>query len=390
MTSAPSTPGSVLLVEEGGTGGVADYTCELARALAAIGWRVHLATAIDQRALVPTAVRLHRVFPYVRGRTAAGRLARALRISPLLNGIGHLLATLRLLPLARHCDVVHMQGEEWPPLGVLEVAVLRVSGKRVVYTPHNTFSRNSHGWARSRRTIMRLSSRVIVHSNYDLSNLGSDEAAKARVIPHGIYGALASHGAPDVSEADARGELGAGENDLVVLLFGQMRPDKGIRDLLIAMRDTSGVRVVLAGEDCGALEDAKDLMADLKVQGRVVVRRGFATPAETGRLFLACDVVALPYQRASASGVLMLAYGYERPVVVYPVGGLPEYVTDGRTGWVCERPDPAALAETIARISAGGREACRARGKEAMSTAHRAFGWKTIARSTAELYREAI
>ena len=57
-------------------------------------------------------------------------------------------------------------------------------------------------------------------------------------------------------------------------------------------------------------------------------------------LFAATDTVALPYRAASQSGVLLLAYGFARPVIVYPVGGLLEAVIDGETGWICARAIP--------------------------------------------------
>ena len=39
----------LLMIEQGGRGGVADYTAELVAALAAEGWTVTLATAADHR-----------------------------------------------------------------------------------------------------------------------------------------------------------------------------------------------------------------------------------------------------------------------------------------------------------------------------------------------------
>ncbi len=390
MTASHPRAPAVLLVEEGGSGGVSDYTCELAAALYAAGLRVHLATATDHRSALPAGVDVHRVFPYIRGHTPAGKAVRALRLARIFNGAGHLLATIRLLPIARRCDVVHMQGEEWPPLGVLEAALLKASGSPLLYTPHNTFSRSRQQWARSRSLIRRLASRVIVHSQYDLSSLGSTESKRTRVIPHGTYGDLASHGKPDISEAEARRLLGADDDEIVVLLFGQLRSDKGVRDLVCAMSDAPDVRVVLAGEDCGALEEVSDLLVDPHISRRLKILPGFADPEQTGRLFLACDVVALPYARASASGVLMLAYGYERPVIAYPVGGLPEYVVDGDTGWMCERPDHRSLAQTLAAVTRSGRAECRRRGQQAHETANDRFSWDTIANSTAMLYREAI
>jgi glycosyltransferase involved in cell wall biosynthesis len=169
-----------------------------------------------------------------------------------------------------------------------------------------------------------------------------------------------------------------------------LRPDKGVRDLLLASAETAGVRVVLAGEDKGALEEVGDLLADERLRDRVVVRSTFVSPANAGRLFAASDVVALPYHRASASGVLLLAYGYGRPVVVYPVGGLPEYVSDGQSGWICDRADPSALAERLREIVLAGREERRARGKRARELSDERFGWGPIAARTIELYDQIL
>ncbi|HEX4804707.1 MAG TPA: glycosyltransferase, partial [Conexibacter sp.] len=99
---------------------------------------------------------------------------------------------------------------------------------------------------------------------------------------------------------------------------------------------------------------------------------------------------ALPYRQASASGVLLLACGYARPAVVYPVGGLPEYVADGETGWVCPRADPEALAGELRAIAAAGRDACRARGAAARAMADERFSWDAIARRTVALYGEIV
>jgi glycosyltransferase involved in cell wall biosynthesis len=148
--------------------------------------------------------------------------------------------------------------------------------------------------------------------------------------------------------------------------------------------------VVLAGEDRGALDEAGDLLADPRLRGRALVVEGFLPDAQVSRVFAAADVVALPYPRASASGVLLLAYGYARPVVCYPVGGLPEYVRDGSTGWLCRGADAAALRETLRDVRAAGRAECRARGQSARRFADEHLGWDVIAERTGRLYRELL
>jgi glycosyltransferase involved in cell wall biosynthesis len=379
----------VVIVEEGGIGGVADYTSELAAALARAGCAVDVATSRDHRYPPAPGVAPHGLFPYVRGRTALGRAIRRARLSKAVNGATHLAANAPLLRLVRRADVVHVQGGEWPPLGALQALLVRAAGRPLVWTPHNTFDRGERAYARSRALTDRAAARLVIHAEHDRTALPPATAAKAVVIPHGEYGGLARRGAPDADADAVRAELGAAEDELVVLLFGQLRSDKGVRDLLLAAAEVPAVRVALAGEDKGALAEVADLRTDARLADRLVVRDGFVPAEETGRLFAAADVAALPYRQASASGVLLLACGYSRPAVVYPVGGLPEYVVDGETGWLCPHADPEALAQQLREIAAAGREACRPRVAAARTLADERFSWDAIAQRTIALYEEA-
>ena len=349
-----------------------------------------LATGTDHPRDLPAGVEIHPMFPYVRGRGPLGRAVRRMHMSRPVNGVAHLVGATRVARLARSCDLVHVQGEEWPPLGAVQALMLRASGRPIVYTPHNTFDRSARSYARANALIRRCAARIVVHSNYDRAALPAAQAAKTVVIAHGEYGALAGSGSPDADPASARAELGAHEDELVVLLFGQLRPDKGIRDLLLAGADVPRIRIVLAGEDNGALDEVADLLADERLRDRVIVQPGYASAAQTGRLFAASDVVVLPYYRASASGVLLLAYGYARPVLVYPVGGLPEYVEEGRTGWICEGAEPAALMHGLQTVLAAGRAECRGRGETAQHFSAERFAWDPIARRTIELYVDVL
>jgi glycosyltransferase involved in cell wall biosynthesis len=372
----------VLLVEQGGRGGVADYTQALSAGLVQRGWRVALATALDHVYPPSPGIRVHRVFVYVRARGRIGRLARRLRLSRPFNGLAYVLVLPRLAILARSADVVHLQGGEWPPLGVATMLVLRAAGRAPVYTPHNTFDRGRDHRA-SRRAEFRLAARVIIHARADVAALPASARRKTVVIPHGEYGTLASRGGR-ADRTAARIALGVGEGELAALLFGQLREDKGVRDLVVAARQVDGTRAILAGDDLGALSACRDLL----VAGDTIVRRGFQPIEEAARLFAAADVVVLPYRRASASGVLLLAYAFARPVIAYPVGGLPEAVVDGTTGWLCARPDPAALRAALEDARAAGPRERERRGQAAAALASAQFSWEAISERTIALYRD--
>lgn len=373
------------MVEQGGRGGVADYTAQLVRALAADGWKVALATAEDHLYQPTDGVTIHQVFHYVRGRSRLGRAARRLGLGPIANGLGFLAALPHLALLARRSDLIHTQGWEFAPLGVVAIACMRLAGGSVVQTSHNTFERGRPR-DRTHRLLARLTARTIVHTKADLERVPSQANGRAVVIPHGEYGGLARTGGIVDREA-ARASLGIAPDAPVTLLFGQLRLDKGLGDLLAALLRIPRLQLLIGGREEGALAAASAQLAGPELAARVTVREGFLDMREAAQLFAATDTVALPYAVASQSGVLLLAYGFLRPVVIYPVGGLVEAVIDGETGWICSRPDVDGLVDALTASVDVGWPECRRRGEAGAKFAEERFAWPVIARQTSELYR---
>ena len=385
-------PRRLLMIEQGGRGGVADYTGALVGALAARGWRVDLASADDHLYAAVEGVTNHRVFHYMRETSALGRLLLRLGLKRAVNGILFVLSLPRLTVLARRADVVHSQGWEVPQLGVLAMLCLRLAGRPIVQTAHSTFERPGRLPSLRRLTreaIARLVSRTIVHTAADVERLSPRAARRAVVIPHGEYGGLARGGGEADRDA-ARAALGIPADAPVTLLFGQLRTDKGLGDLLEALRELPELRLLIGGQDNGALAEQAEALADPALRGRVTIREGFLEMSEAAQLFAACDTVALPYRVASASGVLLLAYGFRRAVVVYPVGGMAEAVTDGETGWVCARADRAALVEALADTIRVGSEECLRRGAAGERLADERWSWAAIAARTEAVYEEVL
>jgi len=383
-------PRRLLMIEQGGRGGVADYTGALVAALAARGWKVDLATADDHLYEPVEGVVSHRVFHYVRETTAPGRALLRVGLKRPVNGVLFVLSLPRLTMLARRAEVVHSQGWEIPQLGVLAMLCLRLAGRPIVQTAHSTFERPGR-LPRLRRltreAIAHLVARTIVHTAADVERLAPRAAARAVVIPHGEYGGLARGGGEADREA-ARAELGIPADAPVTLLFGQLRTDKGLGDLLQALRELPELHLLIGGQDNGALAEQAGALADPALRGRVTIREGFLEMSEAARLFAACDTVALPYRVASASGVLLLAYGFRRAVVVYPVGGMAEAVVDGETGWICARPDPEALVEALAETIRLGAQECLRRGAAGERLAEERFSWPAIAARTEKVYEQ--
>lgn len=376
------------MIEQGGRGGVADYTAELTRALAAAGWSVQLATADDHRYRPAPGVTVEGVFHYVRGRTWLARVARRFRLGPVANGIRFLLATPRLVALSRAADIVHSQGWEFAPLGLVAIACIRLTEVPVVQTAHNTFERG-RSQDRTHAALARLTARTIVHTSADVARVPLPVRGRVALIPHGEYGSLARRGG-SVDRQHARAELGIDPTTPVTLLFGQLRRDKGLEDLLAALDRIPQLHLLIGGQETGALKAAAAELARADLARRVTVREGFLDMTEAARLFAAADTVALPYRIASQSGVLLLAYGFRRPVIIYPVGGLVDAVVDGETGWICARADVDALVAALNASMAAGWAECQRRGEAGHRMAEERYSWPATAARTQRLYCEVL
>jgi glycosyltransferase involved in cell wall biosynthesis len=100
--------------------------------------------------------------------------------------------------------------------------------------------------------------------------------------------------------------------------------------------------------------------------------------------FVAADLVVLPYVSATQSGIVQIAWNYDRPVVTTAVGGLPEVVRDGETGFLVPPGDAAALARACIRFFDEQHGPAMTR---AVAAAKQAYSWENQAAAIEELAR---
>ncbi|MFZ4526030.1 MAG: glycosyltransferase family 4 protein [Chlorobium sp.] len=150
---------------------------------------------------------------------------------------------------------------------------------------------------------------------------------------------------------DARHELHLDSSSPVLLFFGYVRSYKGLETMLRAMpaillREPS-LRLVVAGHFYEDVSLYRQLVDQLGISGSVDLYPGYVSAERSALYFAAADAVVLPYRNATQSGVVQLAYGYGLPVIVTPVGALPEMVCPGKTGWVARDSSPEGFAKAV-------------------------------------------
>lgn len=332
----------VHLLEPSGYGGVFQHTCQLAEELHRHGRRVVLHTGHEHEEVQLGGVELctcswwPRRTGHSRVRTGARQATIARRL--LLRTLPHLIGSV---PAGA---VLHLEGiAAAGALNLLIMTAGRSAGLRVVYSPHDMFSRRGPMDGGLLRLAYRTPHAIIVHSHADMERLRSLR------VP--VYLSPLIQLVPRPSPADQlrwRREWHAGESDTVVLFAGFIRPEKRLDVLVESARAwPRGRLLAVVGPDRGGWSHCSDLAQTHGLD--VAARLEFVDLNEFTAAVAAADLVVVPSEQASQSGVLAVARQLRTRTVAADVGGLGELASRTFTAG-----DPEDLSRAIQEELADG------------------------------------
>lgn len=162
-----------------------------------------------------------------------------------------------------------------------------------------------------------------------------------------------------LTQDQAKQRLGL-DGKIVLLFFGYVRQYKGLMNLIEVLphiqRHIPQVHLLIVGEFYDNRQPYDDALQRLRLETAVTIINKYVANETVHLYFTAANLVVLPYNEATQSGILSIAYGFLKPVVVTNVGGLSELVDDGVTGYIVPPHDSIKLAETIIRYIQNNQE----------------------------------
>jgi len=252
----------------------------------------------------------------------------------------------RLLRAGRF-DLVHIYGLRANLLGR---TLGRLAGCRTIITSQRSIDPWRKGW---HVWLDRLTSRWVslyIPNTYAagerLQRVEGIPREKIRVIQNGLD--------PVPFERAQRGRirpaLGVGQEEDVLVCVANLRSAKGHEVLLDAahLLKEEGVpfSLWLAGDgDLRPEVEAKVRALDLGQHVRLLGRR-----ADIPDILADADVFVLASHWEGMPGAIMEAMAARLPVVATRVGGIPELVVEGETGFLVPPGDAAALAAALKRL----------------------------------------
>jgi glycosyltransferase involved in cell wall biosynthesis len=245
------------------------------------------------------------------------------------------------------------------------------------------------------RTLVRgaqaMTARTIAISDEVARFLRDERLCRPEAIRVVRYGIDAS-GWPlsDGERGAARARLGLGPDEVAVGIASRLVPGKGhdlAIDALAAAREREPqLRLLVAGDgpERGALERRAESTGDgVRFLGFVDGIRDFMG---------ACDVFLFPTEPWWGEGfglAALEAMAVGLPLVATPVGGLPEMIHAGETGFLVPPRDVGRLSEVLVTL-ANRDDLRRDLGRRARRRVEREFSLALMRDRTLEVYREAV
>ncbi len=267
-----------------------------------------------------------------------------------LNPLSWLRAGRRIAELSPDLTVVHW----WNPFfGPCIGTTLRMAKRHrrvaLAFICHNVLPHEPFPGTRGlTRYALAPGDAWLVHSEADRRDLESLRLGGRIVMTPQPPGR--GFGTP-LDKEEAKNRLGLSGN--ILLFFGLIRRYKGLPQFLEAMPlvlQKLKCSLLVVGEFYEGKDHCLHLINTLGLASAVRIIDRFVPDDEVGLYFSAADLVVLPYESATQSAIVPIAYAFERPVVATRVGGLPEAVRDGETGLLVDPHNPVALAEAIIRF----------------------------------------
>ena len=247
----------------------------------------------------------------------------------------------------------------WQPFfGPCHFGVLSLLGSnykdRILFITENVISHESRFIDKILTKIgLAKASKFLVLSNKvqdDIKSLFPTKSIFKSELP--IYDCYDNN--KSLNKSELRSKFGFNNSDKVLLFFGYIRHYKGldilIESLKILRSEDKSYKLLVAGESYENEKIYLDLISEYKLESAVHMENKFISNEDVGVYFYASDVAVLPYRSATQSGILNMAYGFNKPVVITNVGGLAEFVVEDQTGVIVNESSPDSIANGIKKF----------------------------------------
>ena len=243
----------------------------------------------------------------------------------------------------KHYDAINIIGQ-WEFLKFVHDQLLN---ENLIHSLHEVGSHQNNILSTSYiDELIEDKSKVILHSDNlrnRFVNIKDANKCEVTVIPFGKFETIKLY----TSQISMNLKMSHTAN-ITFLFYGYLKPYKGLSllrravDKLSELSNNFNLIIAGAGDD-----DNLEYFKNLK--NTIVINR-FLSNGEIAYLNKISDVVLLPYKTASQSGIIPTSFMYGNPIIATKIGGLMEYITDGKNGLLVNADDDVAFSNAMRKV----------------------------------------
>ncbi|MDO5394919.1 MAG: glycosyltransferase family 4 protein [Bacteroidales bacterium] len=179
-----------------------------------------------------------------------------------------------------------------------------------------------------------------------------------------------------------------------LLFVGRIVPRKGLKALLVGMgqsglKDRIELNIVGGYEDPAYENEIKGAVAAYGLENNVIFH-GWRTSQEIIEMYKDIDALVLPSYQETLPCVIAEAMALGKPVIATKVGGIPEMVDDGETGFLYDADNTTELVEVLQRFGSLSDEEMERMRRKAVEKARDLYEPASVARKHVEFYKEIL
>ena len=290
-------------------------------------------------------------------------------------------------------DIIHIQWLPVPFLDIILFYIFKCMGINLIYTVHNILPHERKFYhIYLYKSVYKIFDELIIHTEGNkkefISLFGDRFSKKLNVIPHGDFGKIYLK-----SSGDKKNKSNG--DKLVFLFFGLIREYKGLDVLLQALNnikntiDRNNVIFKIYGNPTTDFSKYKDIIIKNNLKQYLDLRLEFIPEREVADIFQSSDMLILPYKKIYQSGVALLGYTFNLPLIVSDIGGISEIVEEGKSGFIFSRNDSKELADVLRRVINSPQKISGMRNYIKNNIASK-YSWDKISLKTINLYKNFI
>lgn len=349
--------------------GIATYTEYLSNAIKKLDKEVHIVSQLGAKG--------HNVYPVY---------------SPIDNDIATKLFHVSSKVTPDVINIQHEYGLFGAESGIQILDFLyrcKIANLPTVTTLHTVYEKLERYQEIILESICSSSSAIIVHEPFQKETLTSyfpGIEKKIHILPHGVR--------ENVKVNDAKEKLNL-VGKKVLLLAGYFRPSKGFHKIVkifpeIAKNDKN-IILLVAGKMRG-LEYAEyqhyffDLINNSPAFNQIQVLRGQFPQLTFDTILSASDIMAMPYEVVSQSGIMAQAAAFNLPIVASPNPSFIKYIDETKGGIIAGNDEELIKAISKILLDDNYRNNMRKSIKEKIKPRL----WTNIARDHIKIYESVI